>query len=57
MLGYGWLNRPVPKPRPQPITESQLAGWSMLASFGGLLKKHGSQIAPNRWERHGLREL
>ena len=57
MLDNGWLNRGVPKPRPKPITDEQLAGWSMLASFGGLLKEHGSLIAPNRWERHGLREL
>jgi hypothetical protein len=29
----------------------------MLAKFCGLLEEHGGRIAPNRWERHGLREL
>lgn len=57
MLDVRLFDWRVPKPRPKPITEEQLAGWSMLASFGGLLEKHGSQIAPNRWELHGLREL
>ena len=57
MLDNIELNSRVPKPRPKPITDEQLTGWSMLASFGRLLEEHGSQIAPNRWERHGLREL
>lgn len=57
MLDVSWFNRGVPKPRPKPITAEQLSGWSMLASFGELLKEHGDRIAPNRWERHGLREL
>jgi hypothetical protein len=29
----------------------------MLARFGALLEEHGARFAPNRWERHGLREL
>ena len=57
MLGKAGLNRRVPKPRPTPITEAQLTGWSMVASFGKLLNEHASHIAPNKWERHGLREL
>lgn len=57
MLDVRVFDRRVPKPRPKPITEEQLSGWSMLARFCGLLEEHGSRIAPNRWERHGLREL
>jgi len=57
MLDARWFDRRVTKPRRKPITEEQLSGWSMLAKFCGLLEKHGGRIAPNRWERHGLREL
>jgi hypothetical protein len=57
VLDIGRFARRVPKPRPKPITEEQLSGWSMLAKFCGLPGEHGGGIAPNRRERHGLREL
>ena len=39
------------------ITEKQLSRWKLLSRFIDLLDKHGSQIAPQRREVHGLREL
>ena len=45
------------KPRSEPITEQQLSGWKLLERFIGVLDHHGSQIAPNRREEHGLRDL
>jgi hypothetical protein len=47
----------VPKPRPQPPTESQLGAWKLLERFIGLLDKHGASIAPHSRETHGLRLL
>jgi hypothetical protein len=47
----------VPKPRSEPITEQQLFGWKLLERFIGVLDQHGSRIAPNRREKHGLRDL
>lgn len=40
-----------------PITEQQLSRWKLLSRFIGLLDKHGSRIAPQRREEHGLRDL
>ena len=39
------------------ITEKQLSRWKLLSRFIDLLDKHGAQIAPQRREVHGLREL
>lgn len=43
--------------RSEPITEQQLAGWKLLERFIGVLDRHGTVIAPNRRETHGLRDL
>jgi hypothetical protein len=50
------IHRLVPKRR-DPITEAQLSGWKLLERFIGMLDEHGSRIAPNHREEHGLREL
>jgi Transposase DDE domain len=47
----------VPKPKSEPISEEQLAGWKLLERFLGLLDKSGDGIALDRREQHGLREL
>jgi Transposase DDE domain len=47
----------VAKPRQQPFTESQLAGWKLIERFLGLLDKSVDRIAPDQRETHGLREL
>jgi len=47
----------VSKPRSEPITEKQLSRWKLLERFIGLLDQHGSQIAPDRREEHGLRDV
>lgn len=47
----------MPRPRPQTVTEQQLSGWKLLKRFIGILDQHGSRIAPNRREGHGLRDL
>jgi hypothetical protein len=47
----------VPKPRSEPITEQQLSGWKLLERFMDVLDQYGSQIAPNRREEHGLRDV
>jgi len=47
----------VPHARSEPITEKQLTGWKLLERFIGLLDQHGSRIAPNQREKHGLRDL
>jgi hypothetical protein len=47
----------VPKRRAEPITEQQLSGWKLLERFIGVLDQHGSLIAPNHREEHGLRAL
>jgi len=47
----------VPKPRQEPVTEEQLAGWGVLERFLEVLERHAGGIAPNRREDHGLREV
>ncbi|MBC7979213.1 MAG: hypothetical protein H7Y36_01460 [Armatimonadetes bacterium] len=47
----------MPKPRSEPITEQQLAGWRLLERFIGALDQHGSRITPNSREQHGLRDV
>lgn len=43
--------------RSKSITEQQLTGWKLLERFICLLDKHGSRIAPDRREEHGLRDI
>ena len=45
------------KRRVQPLTQAQLGGWKLLERFIALLDEHGSRIAPEPRETHGLREL
>lgn len=45
------------KPRSEPYTEKQFSRWKLLERFIGLLDQHGSQIAPDRREKHGLRDV
>lgn len=45
------------KPRAKPVTEHQLSRWKLVERFIGVLDQYGSQIAPNRREEHGLRDL
>lgn len=47
----------MPRRRTDKITEEQLTGWKLLERFIGVLDQHGSRIAPNRREQHGLRDL
>lgn len=54
---YTCLNPCVPHTRSEAITEQQLAGWKLLERFIGLLDQHGSRIAPDRREEHGLRDV
>lgn len=56
-LGRICIDRSVPKRCAEPITEQQLSGWKLLERFIGVLDQHGSRIAPNRREEHGLRDL
>ena len=51
------LNRRVSKPHSESITEQQLSRWKLLSRFIDLLDKHGSKIAPQQREVHGLRDL
>ena len=51
------LNRRVSKPHSESITVQQLSRWKLLSRFIGLLDQLGAQIAPQRREVHGLREL
>lgn len=39
------------------ISELQLSGWKLLERFIGILDQHGSRIAPDARESHGLRHL
>ena len=41
----------------EPITEQQLSGWKLLKRFIDVLDQHGSHIAPNSREKHGLRDV
>lgn len=56
-VGRTCLNRRVPKPRSESITEQQLSGWKLLERFIDVLDQHGTRIAPNSREEHGLRDL
>jgi hypothetical protein len=47
----------VPNPKSKSITEEQLVGWKLLKRFLDLLDKSADVIAPDRREKHGLREL
>jgi hypothetical protein len=47
----------VSKPRAEPTTEKLLSRWKLVERFIGVLDQYGSQIAPNRREEHGLRDL
>jgi hypothetical protein len=47
----------VAKPRREPLTQSQLAGWALVERFLVLLDKSAACVAPDRREEHGLREL
>lgn len=47
------INPCAPKPR----SEQQLSGWKLLGRFIGVLDEHGSRIAPDQREQHGLRDL
>lgn len=41
----------------QPLTESDLSGWSLLERFLAVLDSCQQQTPPGKRERHGLRTL